>query len=174
MHKCGVRGPDYQACRERSGRFWLATGRPPKRPLPGFGQGQSSLAARVRAYPLRFALLCHLLLDGPSVRDLAARGDDAFLDDRTLARVRLAQPALTEGALRQLYLDRVPSDSFRGSCIFHGSRGCTLDKSMRADVCNSYFCGGLGAYVKSCDRATPAMVIAGEGDKMRTSSVLMP
>jgi hypothetical protein len=45
---------------------------------------------------------------------------------------------------------------------------------MRADVCNSYFCGGLGAYVKSCDRATPAMVIAGEGDKMRTSSVLMP
>ena len=29
-------------------------------------------------------------------------GDDAFLDDRTLARVRLAKPALTEGALRSL------------------------------------------------------------------------
>ncbi|HUB49136.1 MAG TPA: hypothetical protein VMB73_29535 [Acetobacteraceae bacterium] len=101
-------------------------------------------------------------------------GDDGFLDDRTLARVRLAKQALTEGALRQLYLDRVPSASFRGSCIFHGSRGCTLDRSMRADVCNSYFCGGLGTYVKSCDQATPALVIAGDGDKMRTSSVLMP
>jgi hypothetical protein len=100
--------------------------------------------------------------------------DDAFLDDRTLARVRLARPEMSERALLRLYLGRVPPVAYRDSCIFHGSRGCTLDRSMRADVCNSYFCGGLSAYMKSGDHETPTMVIAGEGDKMRTSSILMP
>jgi hypothetical protein len=70
--------------------------------------------------------------------------DDAFLDDRTLARVRLARPEMDERAVLRLYLDRVPPVAYRDSCIFHGKRGCTLDRSLRADVCNSYYCGGLG------------------------------
>jgi hypothetical protein len=101
-------------------------------------------------------------------------GDDAFLDDRTLARVRLANPGMTETALLRLYVDRVPAVSYPDSCIFHGSRGCTLDRSMRADVCNSYFCGGVSTYLKSDDLESPTVIIAGEGDKMRTSQVLVP
>jgi hypothetical protein len=100
--------------------------------------------------------------------------DDAFLDDRTLARVRLARPGMTERAVLRLYLERVPPVAYRDSCIFHGSRGCTLDRSMRADVCNSYFCGGLGTFLKSRYPETPTVIIAGEGEKMRTSPVLMP
>jgi hypothetical protein len=100
--------------------------------------------------------------------------DDAFLDDTVLARVRLTNPGMTERALLRLYLDRVPSVTYRESCIFHGKRGCTLDRSMRADVCNTYYCGGLGAYMKSGDAPMPTVVIAGEGDKMRTSPVLVP
>jgi hypothetical protein len=99
--------------------------------------------------------------------------DDAFLDDRTLARVRLARPGMTERALLRLYLERVPPVTYRASCIFHGSRGCTLDRSMRADVCNGYFCGDLGTFLKSRDPETPTVIIAGEGEKMRTSPVLM-
>jgi hypothetical protein len=99
--------------------------------------------------------------------------DDAFLDDRTLARVRIANPDMTEHAVLRLYLDRVPSVAYRDSCIFHGKKGCTLDRSLRADICNSYFCGGLGAYMTT-GAAAPTRVIAGEGDKMRTSPVLMP
>jgi hypothetical protein len=99
--------------------------------------------------------------------------DDAFLDDRTLARVRIAKPEVDERAVLRLYLERVPAAVYKDSCIFHGKRGCTLDRSLRADVCNSYFCGGLGAYMKT--RATvPTRVIAGEGDEMRTSPVLVP
>jgi hypothetical protein len=90
--------------------------------------------------------------------------DDAFLDDRTLARVRIARPDLDECAVLRLYLERAV---YRGSCIFHGKRGCTLDRSLRADVCNNYFCGGLGAYMKA-RAAIPTRVIAGEGDEMRT------
>ena len=70
-------------------------------------------------------------------------GDDAFLDDRTLARVRLARPAMDERAVLRLYLERVPTVAYQNSCIFHGKRGCALDRSLRADICNSYFCGGL-------------------------------
>ena len=99
--------------------------------------------------------------------------DDAFLDDRTLARVRLTRPDITERALLRLYLDRVPAVAYRDSCIFHGERGCTLDRSLRSDICNSYYCGDLGAYMKA-STSVPTRVIAGEGDKMRTSPVLMP
>jgi hypothetical protein len=99
--------------------------------------------------------------------------DDAFLDDRTLARVRLARPEMDERAVLRLYLDLVPPVAYRDSCIYHGKRGCTLDRSLRADVCNRYYCGGLGAYMKT-RAAVPVKVIAGEGDKMRTSPVLTP
>jgi hypothetical protein len=100
-------------------------------------------------------------------------GDDAFLDDETLARVRLARPDMTERAVLRLYLARVPAVAYRDSCIFHGKLGCMLDRSLRADVCNSYYCGGLGAYVKT-SASVPKRVIAGEGDKMRTSPLLVP
>ena len=99
--------------------------------------------------------------------------DDAFIDDRTLSRVRLARPGITERAVLRLYIDRVPAVAYQGSCIFHGKRGCTLDRSLRADVCNSYYCGGLGAYMKT-STSDPTRVIAGEGNKMRTSPVLVP
>jgi hypothetical protein len=100
-------------------------------------------------------------------------GDDGFLDDRTMARVRTARPDMDERAVLRLYIDRVPAAAYKDSCIFHGKRGCTLDRSLRADVCNSYFCGGLGAYMKTRE-AVQTRVIAGEGDKMRTSPVLTP
>lgn len=99
-------------------------------------------------------------------------GDHAFLGERALARTRSAIPDMTDDKLRQKYLDRVPAESYQGSCIFHGSEGCTLDRSMRADVCNEYFCGGLTDFLK--DPETPAMIFAGEGNKIRRSPVLTP
>jgi hypothetical protein len=101
-------------------------------------------------------------------------GDEAFLDDRTLARLRLTNPKITEQAIELIYLARVPDAVYQDSCIFHGKRGCTLDRSMRADICNTYFCGGLRAYMKSHTDPEPTVVLAGEGDKMRSSPVLMP
>ena len=74
----------------------------------------------------------------------------------------------------RLYIDRVPEVGYEGSCIFHGKQGCTLDRSLRSDVCNGYFCGGLQVYVTGGDIVTPTMIIAGVGDKMRTSPILMP
>jgi hypothetical protein len=95
--------------------------------------------------------------------------DDAFLDEPTLARAGFAAEAVI-----QHYLSRVPAKSYDGSCIFHGERGCTLDRSMRSDVCNAYLCGGLHAYLKRDDKVSPVVVIAGERDNMRRSRVLVP
>ena len=100
--------------------------------------------------------------------------DHAFLDEGTMARVRRASLALDVPAVLRLYIERVPEVGYEDSCIFHGKQGCTLDRSLRSDVCNSYFCGGLQVYMTGGDTMTPTMIIAGAGDKMRTSPILMP
>jgi len=100
--------------------------------------------------------------------------DDAFLDDQTMARVRRDRPELDTSALIRLYSDRVPAVAYYDSCIFHGSKGCTLDRSMRADICNSYFCGGLTTYLSDRQQEAPTVIIAGKGDGIRTSPVLTP
>jgi hypothetical protein len=100
--------------------------------------------------------------------------DYAFLDERALARVRQARPEMSASAILQLYDKRVPAMGYADSCIFHGKGSCTLDRSLRSDVCNSYFCGGLDSYLTSEEVRTPVVVIAGDGDEMRSSPILIP
>ena len=99
-------------------------------------------------------------------------GEHAYLDERVMARVRQAQPELDARTVMRLYVERVPAVGYEGSCVFHGTEGCTLDRSLRSDVCNSYFCTGLGNYVKNGDTTTAVVVIAGEGGEMRKSPML--
>src|SRR5262244_1657746 len=69
---------------------------------------------------------------------------------------------------------RAACSLYEGSCIFHGKQGCTLDRSLRSDICNSYFCDGLQNYMTGGDAMTPTMIIAGVGDNTRTSPILVP
>jgi hypothetical protein len=101
-------------------------------------------------------------------------GDHGYLDERVMARVRHARTELDARAVMRLYVERVPTVGYDGSCVFHGAKGCTLDRSLRSDVCNSYFCLGLDQYVKGGDTTESVMVIAGDGGDMRTSPVLDP
>jgi hypothetical protein len=95
-------------------------------------------------------------------------------DNGTLARIQLANPSLRDKAILTRYLDSVPSDAYRNSCIFHGKKGCTPDRSMRADICTTYLCNGLMAYFRSDHAPEPTVVIAGDTEKMRVSPVMMP
>jgi hypothetical protein len=101
-------------------------------------------------------------------------GDHAYIDERTMARLYRAQPELDARGVLRLYAERVPEAGYTNSCLFHAATGCTLTRSLRSEVCNSYFCRGLEDYVKGADTRAPVTVIAGEGDKMRISSVLTP
>jgi hypothetical protein len=96
-------------------------------------------------------------------------GEHAYLDERTMVRVRNARPELEARAVIRLYVERVPPEGYEGSCVFHGPSGCGLDRSLRSDVCNSYFCSGLGNFVKAAVDVGSVVVVAGEGDAMRTS-----
>jgi hypothetical protein len=102
--------------------------------------------------------------------------DNGYLDDRAVLRARIENHLLSDEAIVMRYLQRVPTTAYRDSCIFHGKKGCTLDRSMRADICNTYFCGGLRAYITghADARPEPTVVIAGESEKMRVSPVLLP
>jgi hypothetical protein len=46
-----------------------------------------------------------------------------------------------------------------------------LDRSLRSDVCNNYFCSGLEVYMTGGDAVTPTMIIAGVGDTARSDWV---
>ena len=61
---------------------------------------------------------------------------------------------------------RSPPDDSRSQW----KQGCTLDRSHRSDICNTYFCG-VSVLTSA---SVPTKVIAGEGNKMRTSPVLAP
>ena len=101
-------------------------------------------------------------------------GDHGYLDERVMARVRQARPELDARAVIRLYVERVPAMGYAGSCVFHGATGCGLDRSLRSDVCNSYFCTGLGKFVNGGETPNSVVVIAGQGEDARRSPVLSP
>jgi hypothetical protein len=68
--------------------------------------------------------------------------DRAYITPATLARY--AEVSGTPVAsLPDIYAARVPAEGYETSCIFHGPRGCGLDREMRSDTCNQHLCGGL-------------------------------
>jgi hypothetical protein len=100
-------------------------------------------------------------------------GEHAYLDARDLARVRHARPELEARAVIRLYTERVPAEGYEGSCVFHGPQGCTLDRSLRSDVCNSYFCSALRDFVATADGAASVVVTGvGADGETRLSPVL--
>jgi hypothetical protein len=141
------------------------------RTTTGSGHSASPVRREPEGFAARVARTACAMCEGWCCRN---GEDDGFLDEQTVARLRRAQVTLDARAVLRLYVERVPEAGYQGSCIFHGKQGCTLDRSLRSDVCNSYFCGGLHNYMANGDGATPVTVIAGEGDKMRTSPILLP
>ncbi len=99
-------------------------------------------------------------------------GEHAYLDERDMARIRQARPELDARAVIRLYIERVPEEGYEGSCVFHGPQGCTLDRSLRSDVCNSYFCNALRDFVKTADGVNSVVVMSGDGETTRMSGVL--
>lgn len=66
--------------------------------------------------------------------------DHAYLTRRVLSRVKAEKGITRDASLLADYLDRVPETVREGSCIFHGSRGCALPRSMRSETCNRFLC----------------------------------
>ncbi len=99
-------------------------------------------------------------------------GTHAFLGKTTLARIATERSITNHTELATLYFDLLPERSYSGSCVFHTQRGCALPRDLRADICNSFVCGGLQAYLtdESGGRPQPQsagpVIMATTGDKI--------
>ncbi|MBV1857843.1 MAG: hypothetical protein KUG77_05475 [Nannocystaceae bacterium] len=77
----------------------------------------------------------------------------AFLTRRVLSRVKAELRVVSEAALLESYLDRVPTVAREGSCIYHGAQGCALPRAMRSETCNRFLCYPLKQLGRDFSRA---------------------
>jgi hypothetical protein len=99
-------------------------------------------------------------------------GEHAYLDEHTMARVRRDNPDLDARGVIRLYVEALAPLSWRGSCLFHGRHGCTLPRSLRADLCNSYYCNGLRDYLQRDDEPDRVEIIAERNGQGRRANVV--
>jgi hypothetical protein len=82
----------------------------------------------------------------------------AFLTPAELAPRLARQPETDPEDVVARYVARLPERSYGGSCVFHGERGCTLDRADRSDICNTYLCKSAVALRDEVERVDPARV----------------
>jgi hypothetical protein len=99
-------------------------------------------------------------------------GEHAYIDDRTLAKVRRDRPELDARGIIRLYAESVATLGYKESCVFHGAAGCTLDRSLRAELCNSYYCTGLLDFLNKKEKPHAVVVVAARNGKGQKSDVL--
>src|SRR6185312_2114146 len=103
-------------------------------------------------------------------------GDRAYLTADTLARVAGSADRPSPAQILRRYMTRVPREAVRGSCIYHGARGCTLERALRADVCNRHHCPPLRGFLRgtAARAANPVLVMAVEGSDLRDAALVFP
>ena len=101
-------------------------------------------------------------------------GEHAYIDERTMARVRRDHPDLDAHGIIRLFLDRLAPASYRGSCLFHGPAGCTLGRGLRANLCDSFYCNGLRDFLRVIPEPAAVRVIAARDGVTRQSPVIRP
>ena len=100
-------------------------------------------------------------------------GDEAFIDTATLARARALYPALSDDALCALYMDALPALGIAGSCVFHGQGGCSLPRSLRARICNEYYCEPIRQWAEpAAEPLRPAAVVAVRDMRVRRAALI--
>jgi hypothetical protein len=101
-------------------------------------------------------------------------GEHAYIDERTMARVRRDRPDLDARAVIRCYVEAVAPLAYQGSCLFHGPRGCTLPRPLRAELCNSYYCNGLRDFLRRADEPGQVVIVASRNGQERRSAPLSP
>lgn len=101
-------------------------------------------------------------------------GEHAYLRRQTLARVLAASPGMSLEDVVRTYLDRVPEESYEGSCIYHGVKGCNLPGEMRSDTCNDFYCSGTRSLstIICGEESHPVLAAALKGEKIVRLAVI--
>ena len=99
-------------------------------------------------------------------------GEHAYIDERTMARVRRDNPEHDANGIIRLYLNRLAPLSYSGSCLFHGADGCTLDQPLRAELCNAFYCNGLRDFLNRAPTPNRVQIVAARDGRERRSRVI--
>jgi hypothetical protein len=99
-------------------------------------------------------------------------GEHAYIDERTMARVRRDNPEHDASGIIRLYLARLAPVSYRDSCLFHGPDGCTLDGKLRAELCNAFYCNGLRDFMNRAPTPDRVQIVAARNGRERRSAVI--
>jgi hypothetical protein len=70
-------------------------------------------------------------------------GTHAFLDARSLQRVRDQHPDTRPEELERRYLGHLGPTHLDGGCVYQGDTGCRLPRALRSDTCNRWLCDDL-------------------------------
>ncbi len=95
-----------------------------------------------------------------------AGGDHAFLREDSLARVRATDPSHNEQSLIATYTAHLPTRHYRGSCVYHTTVGCALPRTLRANICNRYLCGGLTQLKRALESSESEMAFVAAADSV--------
>jgi hypothetical protein len=66
--------------------------------------------------------------------------EHAFQTTDDVRRYMTAHPEQRPRHLLASYLSRLPTRSYRDSCVYHAEAGCVLPREMRAATCNDFQC----------------------------------
>lgn len=95
-------------------------------------------------------------------------GDHAHLSRQTFARVLANSDGLSIEDVVRAYLELVPEQHYKGSCVYHTDSGCRLPRNLRSDTCNHFHCSGVQplATMTSDKPSPPTVVAAMKGEKI--------
>lgn len=89
----------------------------------------------------------------------------AFLTVKTILGFLSQNQEMLEEEVVAHYLDALPEVSVRGACVFQSDQGCTLERSSRAELCNTFYCHDLFAmHDLTQGRSDIRMAIVGVND----------
>jgi len=87
-------------------------------------------------------------------------GDQAYLTEETLVRSLQAHPDWTLVQIMDSYLQHLPAETVRNSCIFHSAQGCGLPRDLRSSTCNRYLCAKSKNLLSSLPENSPPPILA--------------
>jgi len=98
----------------------------------------------------------------------------AFLDAGGLRAPLFDRPEMSAQEIADFYLDLLPKKHVTDSCLYHASTGCALPRWARAELCGTYLCGTVYAFLEGSEdlcRNHVHLVVANT-DKGATEAVL--
>jgi hypothetical protein len=99
-------------------------------------------------------------------------GEHAYLDADTIRRLRWVEPGLGRAAILARYRAALGPESYEGSCVFHGPAGCRLDRTLRSDLCNTFYCNELKRFLRAhAEPPSRTVLLAHDGTQTRRAVV---